>query len=25
MGISRNMLRKLAAHGMLPGVIKASW
>lgn len=25
MGISRNMLRELAAQGMLPGVIKASW
>jgi small subunit ribosomal protein S14 len=25
MGISRNMLRTLAAQGMLPGVIKASW
>ena len=25
MGISRNMLRQLAAYGMLPGVIKASW
>lgn len=25
MGISRNMLRTLAAQGQLPGVIKASW
>ena len=25
MGISRNMLRELAAQGLLPGVIKASW
>lgn len=25
MGISRNMLRTLAAIGQLPGVIKASW
>jgi small subunit ribosomal protein S14 len=25
MGISRNMLRALAAKGQLPGVIKASW
>lgn len=25
MGISRNMLRELAAQGLLPGVVKASW
>jgi small subunit ribosomal protein S14 len=25
MGLSRNMLRELAAQGLLPGVIKASW
>ncbi|MDA9163304.1 30S ribosomal protein S14 [Rickettsiaceae bacterium] len=25
MGISRNMLRTLAAQGMLPGIVKASW
>ena len=25
MGLSRNVLRELAAKGMLPGVIKASW
>jgi len=25
MGISRNMIRVLAAQGLLPGVIKASW
>ena len=25
MGISRNMLRELAAQGLLPGVIKSSW
>lgn len=25
MNISRNMLRELAAKGMLPGVVKASW
>jgi len=25
MGVSRNILRKLAAQGLLPGVIKASW
>ncbi|MFK7973350.1 MAG: 30S ribosomal protein S14 [Rickettsiaceae bacterium] len=25
MGLSRNVLRELAAQGMLPGVIKASW
>ncbi|GAB4163431.1 MAG: 30S ribosomal protein S14 [Rickettsiaceae bacterium] len=25
MGISRNVLRELAAKGMLPGVVKASW
>lgn len=25
MGLSRNMLRKLAGEGMLPGVVKASW
>lgn len=24
-GLSRNMLRKLAGSGLLPGVIKASW
>lgn len=25
MGLSRNVLRELAAKGMLPGVVKASW
>lgn len=25
MGISRNVFRELAAQGMLPGVVKASW
>jgi small subunit ribosomal protein S14 len=25
MGISRNVLRDLAAQGMLPGVVKSSW
>ena len=25
MGVSRNVLRKLASQGLLPGVIKASW
>ena len=25
MGLSRNMLRELAAKGQLPGVVKASW
>ncbi len=25
MGLSRNMIRDLAAQGLLPGVVKASW
>ena len=25
MGLSRNMIRELAAQGLLPGVVKASW
>ncbi|MDC0864441.1 30S ribosomal protein S14 [Rickettsiaceae bacterium] len=25
MGLSRNMLRALAAEGLLPGVVKSSW
>jgi small subunit ribosomal protein S14 len=25
MGVSRNVLRELAAQGFLPGVVKASW
>lgn len=25
MGLSRNVLRELAAQGMLPGIVKASW
>ncbi len=25
MGLSRNLVRELAAKGMLPGIVKASW